>query len=67
MFTSFLFATYKLLLMIKIKLEIDRKEYPLDNVNYSFVPSLLENIIASDTISLGIKGNKVDQSLLDWC
>jgi hypothetical protein len=51
--------------MIKIKLEIDGKEYPLDNVNYSFVPSTPENIIASVSISLGIKSNKVDQSLLD--
>jgi hypothetical protein len=46
--------------MIRIKIEIDGKEYPLDNVNYSFVPSLPENIIASDTISLGIKSNKID-------
>lgn len=53
--------------MIKIKLEIDGKEYPLDNVNYSFVPSTPENIIASVSISLGIKSNKIDQSLLDWC
>lgn len=53
--------------MIKIKLEIDGKEYPLDNVNYSFVPSTPENIIASVNISIGIKSNKMDQALLDWC
>jgi Hemolysin coregulated protein Hcp (TssD) len=53
--------------MIKIKFEIEGKEYPLDNVNYSFVPSTPDNIIASVNLNASIKSQKMDQSLLDWC
>ncbi len=53
--------------MIKIKFEFDGKEYQLDNLTYSFVPSTPDNIIASINVNISIKSQKMDQQLLDWC
>jgi Hemolysin coregulated protein Hcp (TssD) len=53
--------------MIKIKFEIDKTVYQIDNINYSYSPSTLDNIIASVSLNISIKSQKMDQLLLDWC
>lgn len=44
--------------MIRIKIEIDGKEYPLDNVNYSFVPSTPETLLPALALAWELKATK---------
>ncbi len=56
--------------MFKIKLELDGRNYDLDNVSYSSsnYAATPENEGYKDSvnISMSIKLNKIDQTLLDW-
>jgi hypothetical protein len=56
--------------MLKIKLELDNRTYDVESLSYS---TYRDNVhletggTGSVNISVGIKGNKIDQPFLDWC
>ena len=56
--------------MLKIKMELDGRTYDLESLSYS---TYRDNVhvetggTGNITLSVGIKGNKIDQPFLDWC